>query len=92
MLARIKGYVRRISGKPSIHAVTDLRTGRPQALSYGGTLAARSSDLRIGRGILRAMAGARRLRRDWDRLEFASFGDDGPAIVRDMGGFNVRGF
>jgi hypothetical protein len=71
MFSRIRGYVRRISGKTSVHAVADLRTGRAQALSYGGTLAARASDVRIGRGIVRAMDGARRINRAARRIDSA---------------------
>ena len=81
MFARIKGYVRRISGTQSIHSVTDLRTGRAQALSYGGTLAARSSDVRIGRGIVRAMEGARRAGRSARRLESAHANSLGVLLI-----------
>jgi hypothetical protein len=71
MFSRIRGYVRRISGKTSVHSVADLRTGRAQALNFGGTLAARASDVRIGRGIVRAMDGARRINRAARRIDSA---------------------
>lgn len=71
MLARIRGYVRRMSGRSSVHSVADLRTGRAQALSYGGTLAARASDVRIGRGIVRAIDGARRINSAARRIDSA---------------------
>lgn len=82
MLSRIRGYVRRTSGKTSIHAVTDLRTGRPQALNFGGTLAARASDVRIGRGIMRAIDGARRINRASRRIDSAHADEFGVLQIR----------
>jgi len=88
------GIIRRFSGERATRTVTDLRTGRAQAPNHGGRLAARASDVRIGRGIVRAMDGARRAGRIARRLESAhadSFGvllidADKWATVRPDGG------
>ena len=70
----LKQFFRRILfGRPAraIVRVTDLRTGRAQAPTHGGNLAARASDVRIGRGIVRAMDGARRINRATRRIDSA---------------------
>ncbi len=65
---------------PRAARVYDLRTGRVHAVGRMGSLSSRATDTRIGRGIVRAMDGARRVHRAARRIESAHAGPDGIAL------------